>query len=268
MTLFTIDSKDNTGSTRQDKPRKIPCANACGWKDEEALHESWRDTSFIPDALDQCVGRKCHSMRILKMWFLFWKQRTSKYITKESVFLEVKCMSHVRLKIKIAPIHYCFLGGTHKATHPLEQGKQHVKFPQAATLQNSPLAQVAGLFFLAQQRQWLIFSKMQWLEPKKPSKWVLTKGLPEKPRLLAAFLSNGNNKKPEVGGPFLYPSSGDISQMTYSFCWGQEVMVFCILDYFFDCSGLLNRVTFLTDCSSLQIVTCYKSDSQFFSNLC
>lgn len=31
MTLFTIDSKDNTGSTRQDKPRKIPCANACGW---------------------------------------------------------------------------------------------------------------------------------------------------------------------------------------------------------------------------------------------
>lgn len=42
MTLFTIDSKDNTGSTRQGKTRKIPGANACGQKDEKALHEWWK----------------------------------------------------------------------------------------------------------------------------------------------------------------------------------------------------------------------------------
>lgn len=64
------------------------------------------------------------------------------------LFFEVKCMSHMRLKIKIAPIHYYFLGGTHKDIPPLEQYKQHVKFPQAATLQNSPLAQIAVLFLL------------------------------------------------------------------------------------------------------------------------
>lgn len=37
--LFTIDSKDSTGNTRQDRPRKIPGANACSSKDEKALHE-------------------------------------------------------------------------------------------------------------------------------------------------------------------------------------------------------------------------------------
>lgn len=117
ITLVTIDSKDNTDYTRQDKPRKISGPNACGQKDEKVLHEWGKYMSFILDALDQCLGHRFHSMRILKMWlFYFWKQRTSKYFAKERVFFEVKHMSHVRLKIKIAPIYYCFLGGTHKAT--------------------------------------------------------------------------------------------------------------------------------------------------------
>ena len=146
LTLFTTDSKYNTGSTREDEPRKIPGANACGQKDEKALQEWWKYVSSIPAAWYQCLGHKFDSMRILKMWF--WKQRTSKYLTKERDFFEVKCRSHTRLKIKITPIHYCFSGGTHQITHPLEQDKQHVIFPQAATLQKSPLGQVAVLFLL------------------------------------------------------------------------------------------------------------------------
>lgn len=38
MTFFAIGSKDKTGSMRQDKPRKIPGANAGSHKDEKALH--------------------------------------------------------------------------------------------------------------------------------------------------------------------------------------------------------------------------------------
>ncbi|KAK4826478.1 hypothetical protein QYF61_009474 [Mycteria americana] len=38
---------------------------------------------------------------------------------------------------------------------------------------------------------------MQWLELEKPSKWVLTQGVPKQPCLLAAFLFNGNNNEPE-----------------------------------------------------------------------
>lgn len=112
---------------------------------EKMKRHCMSDESTCPSC-PLCLGHKFHSMRILKTWFFSWKQRTSKYFTKEMVFFEVKCMSHMRLKRKIAPIHFYFLGGTHKAIPPLDQYKQHVKFPQAATLQNSPLAQIAVLF--------------------------------------------------------------------------------------------------------------------------
>lgn len=75
MTLFTIGRKDNTGSTRQDKPRKIPGANACSQKDEKVLHAWWKFMSFIPHVLDQCLEYRFYSIRTLEKW-PFWKQRT------------------------------------------------------------------------------------------------------------------------------------------------------------------------------------------------
>lgn len=99
-----------------------------------------------------------------------------------------------------------------------------------------------------------MFSKKQWLQPEKPSKWIVTQEIARKP-LLAAFLFN-SNKKPEVGESFFSSFSADtvkwftlFAEVMKGWSFHTKLFICCF-------SRSLNGVISLSEGLSLQISTC------------
>lgn len=112
FSIFSIDSKDNTGTLDKINLVENPWWK-CMWS------ERWKGTIWVRKVHvlhSRCIKLMSRTQVSLYENFenvvFFWKPRTSKCFTKGKVFFEVKCMSHMRLKIQIAPIYCYFLGGS------------------------------------------------------------------------------------------------------------------------------------------------------------